>query len=170
MDIQDFEHFIGTPTVYRPEMDKQIEDYLSEGLSIEASVAQIGIGLATLRDWCNPENPEKYKESFARAVKKGIAQGMAFFERIGNQQATGEIKGSTIAWIFNMKNRYNWRDTREIELSGDLNLIALDGVDDESTEVIDAVPHTERIGITPKDADFEEAESAKVSEESDDGS
>lgn len=68
------------------------------------------------------EEPE-----FSRTVKrcKGLCQ--VWWEKAGRLGAVGgEINPTT--WIFNMKNRFNWRDKKDIEqtVSGSIELVAPD--------------------------------------------
>lgn len=58
---------------------------------------------------------EKENEEFSRAIKEGLAKSQYFWEKLGIDITTGKVKGNATTWIFNMKNRFNWRDVRDEE-------------------------------------------------------
>lgn len=54
--------------------------------------------------------PEKLKEAMRRQ--------QAGWEKIGMDGARGEIEGfNATSWIFNMKNRFNWRDKQDHDIN-----------------------------------------------------
>ena len=55
-------------------------------------------------------------DDFRRTVKKAQALCEVWWERTGRGMATG-ADGNATVWIFNMKNRFGWRDKQEIEHS-----------------------------------------------------
>lgn len=72
-------------------------------------------------------------DDFRRTVKKAQALCEVWWERQGRKMTTGE-QGNATVWIFNMKNRFGWRDKQEIDhttngkdlsASGDAVLAAL---------------------------------------------
>lgn len=52
---------------------------------------------------------------FSRTVKKAKRHCQAWWERHGRNLATGASQGNTASWVFNMKNRFKWRDKPEEE-------------------------------------------------------
>ena len=57
------------------------------------------------------EEPE-----FSVAVKRAEEACQVWWESLGRNMAMGGIdKGNATTWIFNMKNRFNWRDKQEID-------------------------------------------------------
>ena len=88
---------------------------MAKGYSFESFPAIAGVSLDTLYQWVNNF------EDFAEAKREAFAVNRIFWEKIGIDGASGKIENfHATAWIFNMKNRFLWRDQREnvIEVSG----------------------------------------------------
>ena len=97
------------PTKYRKEMCQELIDSMSEGFSKEATAAKLGISKDTLYRW-DKEHPE-----FSDAIKEGEIKSQLFWEEIGMDGMRGKIQGfNATTWIFNMKNRHNWTDKKEV--------------------------------------------------------
>jgi hypothetical protein len=94
----------------RAELLAAVCKHLEEGLSKECFAE------------CDWDTVERYMKEFpiefpAKTIKAAHMRGMQFWEKVGKKQAlTGE--GSAAAWIFNMKNRYNWRDKSDVTTDG----------------------------------------------------
>jgi transposase len=100
----------GRPTKYKPEYCELLVEHLKQGYSFETFGAIAGVFKEALYDWV-----AKYPE-FSNAKKEGTLLGQHFWEKMGTAGAMGKIQGFNVtAWIFNMKNRYNWRDKRDID-------------------------------------------------------
>lgn len=112
----------GRPTNYRPEMDAILEEELASGLSFEASCPSIGVYSGVAYEWLKEDSPT-FQPSFAEAKRRGTERGQSKWERLGMSQAEGDNKGNVVAWLFNMKNRYNWRDKKEV--TGDVGITAV---------------------------------------------
>lgn len=86
----------------------QVESLYVEG----ASDAEIKHALKLSNDlfarWLLDE-PE-----FAEAVKAGRLASEAWWARLGRKGAAGESSINPTTWIFNMKNRFGWRDKQEL--------------------------------------------------------
>lgn len=52
---------------------------------------------------------------FSRTAKQAKLLCHAKWEKIGRRMAFGEMEGNPTTWIFNMKNRFNWRDKVDTE-------------------------------------------------------
>lgn len=126
---------LGRPTKYRPEMCEEIVKAMGQsGLSKEAAAASLGIGVSTLYDWCNPDHPS-YQPDFSEAVKIAEAAGRMYWESIGRMGMVGQIPFFNAAtWIFNMKNRHDWVDKREVtgDGQGGVQIIIQTGVPDRA--------------------------------------
>ncbi|MEQ8782520.1 MAG: hypothetical protein RIE06_22875 [Roseibium album] len=87
-------------------------DHIAEGYSIESFPLA---DRKTIRYYAE-QHPEDFPpEKLEEAARKGLFE----WERIGKQGAKGEIAGfNSASWIFNMKNRAGWRDTKDIEARG----------------------------------------------------
>jgi len=103
----------GQPTKYKPEYCALLIEHMKKGLSYECFGAVVGTCKQTIYNW-EKDNPE-----FLDAKNKGRQLSQMFWESIFVENIITD-KGTnfnTTGWIFNMKNRFNWRDKQEI--SGD---------------------------------------------------
>lgn len=95
---------------YDPKYDQMLLKHLAEGYSYRSFAGLIGMHRSTLHDW------EEKHPSFKLAKDIGIEKGALLWEKIGLSASVGKIKNfNSAAWIFNMKNRYNWTDRQEIK-------------------------------------------------------
>ena len=102
---------LGRPTNYKEEYCDIIVEEMAKGLSFEASGGdkRIAVSKDTLYQWL-----KKYP-AFSDAKKKGENLCLNFWERIGIGRALGKVpKGCAASYIFNMKNRFLWRDRLEV--------------------------------------------------------
>jgi hypothetical protein len=101
----------GRPSKYKKEYCEQLLEHGKKGLSLETFAGQIGVDRDTLKEWA-----KKHKE-FSAAKKKFEDLSQFVWEQYGIAGMVGKIKGFNAAvWIFNMKNRFSWRDKREITI------------------------------------------------------
>jgi len=101
----------GSPSKYKPEYCARLIEYMAGGLSFEAFAGHLGVDFSTLWDW------EQRYEEFAKAKKEGFSRGLEFWEKLGRNAAAGKVPNfNATVWIFNMKNRYQWRDRHEIQV------------------------------------------------------
>lgn len=108
---------MGRKTKYQPEtMPGLLEDYMAEGLSFEACCGELGVSKDTGYEWV-----KRYPE-FAEAKLLGEARGQTFWERkaIKNLELGADQKFNATVFVFTMKNRFGWRDRKEI--SGSLGV------------------------------------------------
>ena len=109
----------GRPTKYKKEYCKMLVEHMKEGLSFRTFGAVIGVCEDTLHEWC-----KKHRE-FSESKKEGALYSELFWSKMGRSGAAGKINGfNATAWIFNMKNRFGWRDKKEI----DTNITASEGL------------------------------------------
>jgi hypothetical protein len=104
---------VGRPTDYLPEFCEEVVNFMRLGYSREATAGHLEIDSDTLRAW-----EKKYPE-FSRAIKQGVELSRKFWEATAINHITHTAKGTQLnstAWIFNMKNRFNWTDKKEVEL------------------------------------------------------
>lgn len=99
----------GRPTKYKPEYCEQLVEWGKQGLSFEAFAGEIDVCKETLYEWTR-KHPE-----FLDAKKRHESKCRVWWEKIGNTQAAGKLQGNATSWIFNMKNRFKWRDRIETE-------------------------------------------------------
>ena len=107
------------PTKFKPEYCEELIEHMKEGLSFEAFAGKLEVSKQTLYNWCET-NIE-----FQEAKEIATEQSRLFWEQQGkdglykitettededgNEVTTTKIMNPTI-WIFNMKNRFGWRD------------------------------------------------------------
>ena len=112
----------GRPTDYKPEYCAEAIDYIGHGKSKEAFAGHLGICKQTLYTWM-----DKYPE-FLDAVNKGETISQDFWEELGITGITEGNHFNAATWIFNMKNRFKWKDRHDIT-SEDKQLKGLVSVD-----------------------------------------
>lgn len=106
----------GRPTDYTKTMGDEILNLMAEGLSLAAAAAAIGIHRQRVYDWV-----ERYPE-FSDTVKLAQAKRQLFLERrLLNNELAGPQITSTIFALKNT-NHEDWRDKREVEHSGNMEV------------------------------------------------
>jgi len=119
----------GRPSSYKPEYDDMLIAHMSEGLSFESFSAVIKVNQDTLHSWV------KQHVSFAEAKSIAFDESRLFYERIGTMAVKGLIENfNATVWVFNMKNRFKWRDKQPEEVS-QVN-ISIDKMSDAELEKI----------------------------------
>lgn len=97
---------------YHKAVCKIVTDFLKKGYSRQVISAHLGIHYNTLARW-EKEHPE-----LQEAIAEGMVYSQLWWETLGIKAAQGRVKNfNASAWIFNMKNRFGWKD--KTELSGD---------------------------------------------------
>lgn len=131
------EYTIGRPPDYKPEFCQMLIDHMAEGLSYETFAAVIKTSRKTLYNWENATYTENTAPSpdlvgapmypeWSAAKEEGITRCQQFWEMAGRNMMLGlkteqkdkdgniksidYTKGNATVWIFNMKNRFNWKD------------------------------------------------------------
>lgn len=111
----------GRPSKYKPEFCEQLIQHMSEGLSFESFAAIAKVNLDTLYEWAkvHEEFSEAKKEAFANCQLYWESQGIAGLYSTTDYDEDGKpIKSKSLnssVWIFNMKNRFKWRDKQPDE-------------------------------------------------------
>lgn len=108
---------VGAPTLYKPEYCEQLIAFMAEGKSFRSFAGEIaGVNSETMHQWAQ-RHPE-----FAQAKTKAQDLYFRYWEDMGRRGSLGQIKNfNAAAWIFNMKNRFLWRneivvkDERKVE-------------------------------------------------------
>lgn len=114
----------GRPSLYRPEYCQMLIAHMSEGLSFETFAATIKTHRDTLYEW------EKTHQDFSDAKKAAIEACQLYWEKLGkdhiinksDSESSFGMGGSSKSrslnaaiWVFNMKNRFKWRDKQPDE-------------------------------------------------------
>jgi len=114
-DSEEPKHPGGRPTLYKPEYCQTLIDHMSNGLSYESFAGVVGTAKQTIYDW------EKAHPEFLDAKQRAFALSQVFWEQKGidglfstsESDEDGNRSSKSInasVWIFNMKNRFGWRD------------------------------------------------------------
>jgi hypothetical protein len=106
----------GRPSEFKPEYCSELIKHMEEGLSFESFAGVVGCCKQTLYTWCE-NHPE-----FLDSKKKAFEKNRLFWEKVGVQgmfMGGNENPFNATVWIFNMKNRFNWRDKQEVENIGE---------------------------------------------------
>lgn len=106
---------LGRPSEYRPEMCERIIQAMSEGLSLDAAAAEIGVSPRSCYQWQN-DIPE-----FSQAIETGRAKALLAWERRAIAIAGGESGNAAIISLA-LRNRSRsaagWHDAARLEHSG----------------------------------------------------
>lgn len=100
----------GRPSKYKPEFCAALIEHMRAGFSFESFAAIVNINNDTIYEW------SKKNKEFAEAKKIAFAQSRLFWEKLclENMHSSKEVSFNTTLWIFNMKNRFGWRDRVEM--------------------------------------------------------
>jgi len=102
---------VGRPTKYKEEYCEMLIDHMAQGLSYESFAAIAKVDRDTLYNW------EKLHPKFSDTKRLAFAESQLFWEKAG---LTGMFMGgkenpfNATIWVFNMKNRFNWVDKKEV--------------------------------------------------------
>jgi hypothetical protein len=100
------------PTKWHDGIPAIVVEEMKKGYSIEAVCGVLMISKDTLYRWL--KDPDK--KALSDAKKLGEALSRYQWETWGVEGAKGELPGfNSASWIFNMKNRFGWRDKADID-------------------------------------------------------
>lgn len=106
----------GRPTDYTKTLGEEILNLMAGGLSLAAAAAELGVHRQRVYEWVGKH------EEFADTVKLAQAKRQLFLERrLLNNDLAGPQITSTIFALKNT-NHEDWRDKREVEHSGEMNV------------------------------------------------
>ncbi len=102
----------GHPTDFEPRFCQMLIDWMAEGRSYETFIVPAGVkSRATLYNWEKiPEFLDAKRVAFAHCQIWWEDHGRTGLYSLGK---AGPNINATV-WIFNMKNRFNWVDRREV--------------------------------------------------------
>ena len=102
---------MGRPSSYKPEYCELLLDLYRQGGSVCDFCAEVGIGRQTYYDW------EKANPEFAYTIKIGKELSEKWWTDQLKKYLVmeGGARFNTIGWLFTMKNRFGWRDKKEVE-------------------------------------------------------
>ena len=127
------------PTKYKLEYCQKLIDHMSMGFSYDTFGPSIGVCVRVASLW------EKKHPEFLLAKQEAMGQCLLFWERMGIHGAAGKLPGfNATAFIFNMKNRFNWSDRTDLRISADLEEHQKD------FSLLRSVPRKELIALAKK--------------------
>lgn len=103
---------VGRPSKYKPEYCQMLISHMAQGLSFESFAAVIKVNRDTLYEW------EKIYPEFSDTKKEALEQCLLFWENLGIKNIINMPEGGSLnsaVWVFNMKNRFKWRDKQPDE-------------------------------------------------------
>lgn len=103
----------GRPTKYRREIADNLPEMFSQGQSVAEVARDLGINRATFYNWID------VYPKFKKAYEEGLFISEAFWIQMGRFGALGLRPVQPALWIFNMKNRFKWRDRPDPEQVGE---------------------------------------------------
>lgn len=99
---------VGRPTDYKPEYCELLIDHMKRGLSFESFGAVVDCCEDTLHEW------KKVHSEFSESYKKGEVYSRMLWEELGLVGTTEGKNFNATTWIFNMKNRFKWKDRHDV--------------------------------------------------------
>lgn len=100
---------MGRPTKYTAGLCRQLPEMFAGGESVAEVCAELRISKDTFYEWV------KLYPNFSDAYQKGLGLSEAWWTKLGRAGAAGARKIQPATWIFNMKNRFGWRERIEQE-------------------------------------------------------
>lgn len=118
----------GRPSKYDPKYCELLIKHMSKGLSFETFGPSIGVSKSSTYRWLTDDKNDsketlENKKAFRDAKSIATDYCRLFWEKIGIDHIVNyedAPKLNTTAWIFNMKNRFGWRD--KVENTGEVTV------------------------------------------------
>lgn len=117
----------GQPSKYDPKYCDALTEHMAKGLSFETFAAVVGVHRDTLYEWvkAHPEFAEAKEEAFSKCQLFWEQQGVNGLYSVTEYNEKGKPESSksinATVWIFNMKNRFKWRDKQPDEIDTIVN-------------------------------------------------
>lgn len=106
----------GRPTKYKDEYCEMLIEHMAQGYSYESFAGEISVHRDTLYEW---EKIDKFSDSKKIGRDKSLMwwekqgiDGLWSIEEKDGLYSYSKKLNSTV-WIFNMKNKHAWRDSKE---------------------------------------------------------
>lgn len=110
---------------YDPALIERVLELYDDGKSKSQIAKELNVHRDTLYAWM-----KKYPE-FARAVEQGEFRAEAWWTELGRRGAMTKGMVEPSLWIFTMKNRFGWRDAKDMTVTASVTTRAV-------TELTDA--------------------------------
>lgn len=104
--------YTGRPSKYDPKYDDLIIEIMKSGASVIEFAAEIDVNVDTIHEWA------KEYPSFSVAKKIAMQKCQAWWESTGRKGLYGnkDNQFNAAVWIFNMRNRFGWRNETSEEM------------------------------------------------------
>jgi transposase len=112
---------------YKKVYAERLPAMFENGESVAEAADALGVCRTTFYKWV-----DQYPD-FALGYEKGKQKSEVWWSRLGRDGAMGAVDIQPTVWIFNMKNRFNWRDKMEetVTMKSEIKLA------DEDRQVLD---------------------------------
>ena len=124
----------GRPKEYDEQWVKNHLDKLPAMFKDGQSIAEVCAELGMCKDTFY--RLKKEYPVFSDAIKNGELLSEAWWSRLGRKGASGAAEINPTTWIFNMKNRFGWKDKKEVDIPNPLTSISIS--DDNAQEAAEA--------------------------------
>ena len=140
---------VGRPSKYKPEYCEMLIKHMKNGGSFTTFAAIVEVNADTLHEWVKVHEDfsetkkvavrlaEKWWEDASKAGMMGQVTRVKERQYDENGNVTKEIREpahfNATVWVFTMKNRFNWRDKRELT-GKDGGPIELQSISDEELD------------------------------------
>ena len=95
-------------TFYQKKYCQELIEHMSNGFSFCSFAHVVGVSVNTIINW-DKEHPD-----FNDARAMGQTASYYFWQKLGLAGVQGKVRGfNANAWIFTMKNRFDWREAKE---------------------------------------------------------
>lgn len=103
---------MGRPTKFKEEYCDRLVDHMAEGFSFESFAGKVLVSRQTIYSWLEKSS------NFLDSKRRGEMACLYFWENasIKGMFNTQDTKLNVGNWVFNMKNRFNWKDSHQIDL------------------------------------------------------
>ena len=123
-DSMDEPNHSGRPSQFKEEYCQDIIDFCAKGYSLEAYAGKLGICKQTLYTWFDKYPQFLDAKSVALQKSRMFWEGLAIDHVVNKSDYFGEGQSSSRSlnasvWIFNMKNRFKWRDKTDEEIQAE---------------------------------------------------
>jgi orotate phosphoribosyltransferase-like protein len=108
---------VGRPSKYRKEYCSKAIKLFSEGKSVIQIAAELNVSRDTIYEW------QKTHSEFSDSIKRGMAKSEAYWEHLLQGAAAGLVNINSAALIFLLKNRFQWTDRVDQNISGGLQFV-----------------------------------------------
>jgi hypothetical protein len=99
----------GRPTKFKTEYAEQLVEHMGRGYSFESFGGAVKVCKQTLYSWCEAH------DTFKQAKALGETLSQYWWEQQGHAglyMGGKDTPFNATVWIFNMKNRFGWRDKK----------------------------------------------------------